>query len=276
MKESATAEVATAKVPSNAPSEEWSKTFGGADYDCPNSVQQTSDGGYIFAGETSSCGAGSVDLWLVKTDPVGNKVWDKTFGGAHDDGARSVQKTSDGEYIIAGETSSYGAGSFDFWLVKTDSARNKEWDKTFGGEDSDKAESVQQTSDAGYIIAGHSGGDAWLIKTDSAGNKEWDRTFGGAASDEARSVQQTSDGGYIIAGDTSSYGAGYADFWLVKTDSAGNEEWDKTFGGESDDKAEVVQQTSDGGYIIAGYAESYYDPYGASGGDAWLIKLAPA
>ena len=151
----------------------------------------------------------------------------------------------------------------------------EEWNKTFGGTDDDWAWSVQQTSDGGYIIAGTTEsygagyGDFWLVKTDSEGNEEWNKTFGGTYSDGARSVQQTSDGGYILAGDTFSYGAGYSDFWLVKTDSEGNKEWSKTFGGNAWDGARSVQQTSDGGYIIAGYTGSY----GAGGDDFWLVKV---
>jgi len=253
--------------------EEWSKTFGGSDYDEANSVQQTSDGGYIIAGRTNSYGAGYRDAWLIKTDSSGKEEWSKTFGGSGWDVANSVQQTSDGGYIIAGRTNSYGAGDYDAWLIKTDSSGKEKWSKTFGGSDYDEANSVQQTSDGGYIIAGRTNsygagpGDAWLIKTDSLGKEEWSKTFGGSGHDRANSVQQTSDGGYIIAGRTNSYGAGPGDAWLIKTDSEGNEEWSKTFGGSRYDGANSVQQTLDGGYIIAGYTESY----GASS-DAWLIK----
>ncbi|NIA12214.1 MAG: hypothetical protein GWP10_21475 [Nitrospiraceae bacterium] len=257
-----------------APDEEWSTTFGETGWDMAHSVQQTSDGGYILAGQTSSYGSGGWDFWLVKTDSNGNKVWDKTFGGSNNDGASSVQQTSDGGYILAGNTYSYGAGSGDFWLVKTDSDGNKQWNKTFGGTSRDEARSVQQTSDGGYILAGYTysygavGQDFWLVKTDSDGNKVWDKTFGGSMHDGASSVQPTSDGGYIITGTTESYGSGGWDFWLVKTDSNGNKVWDKTFGGTNDDFAESVQQTSDDGYILAG--ETY--SYGAGYSDFWLVK----
>ena len=254
-----------------APEEEWGKTFGGTDYDRSYSVQQTSDGGYIIAGTTESYGAGNGDFWLVKTDSNGNKQWDKTFGGTNIDGASSVQQTSDGGYILAGYTGSYGAGNFDFWLVKTDSEGNKEWDRTFGGTSRDEAYSVQQTSDGGYIITGSTeigGYDFWLVKTDSNGNKQWNATFGGISWDVAHSVQQTSDGGYIFAGYTGSYGAGFTDAWLVKTDSEGHKVWDKTFGGANTDSADSVQQTSDGGYILAGNTYSY----GAGRSDFWLVK----
>ena len=257
-----------------APEVEWDKTFGGSDSDCVYSVQQTFDGGYIVTGFTFSFGAGGFDFWLIKTDSNGNELWNKTFGGSDSDYAWSVQQTSDKGYIVAGATESFGAGDDDFWLIKTDSNGNKEWDKTFGGSNDDCAFSVQQTSDNGYILAGFTdsfgagGRDSWLIKTDQNGNKEWDKTFGGSNNDHAHSIQMTSDNGYIIAGYTESFGAGNEDFWLIKTDSNGDKEWDKTFGGPDYDWAHSVQQTSDRGYIVAGYTESF----GAGNEDFWLIK----
>ena len=267
------------KTDSNG-NKEWDKTFGGPRSDSAHSVQQTSDRGYIVAGQTQSFGAGNYDFWLIKTDSNGNKEWDKTFGGSNNDNARSVQQTSDGGYIVDGYTESFGAGKSDFWLIKTDSNGNKEWDKTFGGSSYDWACSVQQTFDEGYIVAGSTksfgaGGDDfhdfWLIKTDSNGNKEWDKTFGGSSYDRAYSVQQTFDRGYIVAGETSPSRAEDYDFWLIKTDSNGNKEWDKTLGGSNYDSARSVQQTSDGGYIVAGITHSFGAGYGNA--DFWLIKL---
>ena len=184
-------------------------------------MQQTSDGGFILAGET---GVNS-NFWLVKTDAAGNKEWERIFGGPRDgDVAYAVQQTSDGGFIIVGRDVGTGRwGDADFWLIKTDVAGNKEWDRIFGGIGRDVAHAVQQTSDGGFIIAGFTWSfgvarsiDFWLVKTDATGNKEWSRTFGGVKSDRAHSVQQTSDGGYIIAGETSSFGAGGVDFWLIK------------------------------------------------------------
>jgi predicted secreted protein len=259
------------------PKLKWSKTFGGTSDDAGCSVRQTSDGGYVVVGYTSSYGAGGDDVWLIKTDSNGDEAWDRTFGETSDDMGVSFQQTSDGGYVIAGYTSSYGAGGDDVWVIKTDSDGNEAWDKTFGGTSDDNGVSVQQTSDGGYVIAGYTSsygagaGDVWLIKTDSNGNEAWDKTFGGASEDAAWSVQKTSDSGYVIAGYTSSYGAGGDDVWLIKTDSNGNEAWDKTFGGTPFDNGMSVQQTSDGGYVIAGSTSSY----GAGGSDVWLIKLGP-
>jgi hypothetical protein len=235
-----------------------------------NAFQQTSDGGYIFTGEASPYEAGeaSIDVWLAKTDALGNKEWERTFGGSHSDRGFSVQQTQDGGYIIAGEawSSSYYQGMHkDAWLIKTDASGNKEWDKTFDG--TQVAWSVQQMQDGGYIIAGQAGDDVWLTKTDASGNRLWDKTFGGSEHEESRSVQQTQDGGYIIAGDTMARLTIDRDIWLIKTDASGNKQWDRTFGGSDWDWATSVQQTSDGGYIVAGTR-------GTSGqSDVWLIKM---
>jgi hypothetical protein len=253
----------------------WDKTFGGSNSDLAFAVQQTSDGGYILAGITYSYGAGCGDAWLIKTDSDGNKIWDKIFGGVYDDYAFAVQQTDDGGYILAGGTNSYLIGYENAWLIKTDSEGNKVWDKIFGGSNFTLAFAVQQTSDGGFVLAGvnntpqvSSYGNAWLTKTDSNGNMVWEKTFGGSKDGRAQSVQQTNDGGYILAGYTNSYGAGYYDVWLIKTDKNGNKVWDKTFGGIDGEYANAVQQTSDGGYILAGYTDSY----GSGGYDAWLIK----
>ena len=204
------------------PEEEWNMTFGGTDHDTTKSVQQATDGGYILAGGTHSYGAGLSDIWLVKTDSNGNEQWKQTFGGTGWDEAWSVQQTSDGGYILAGRTDSYGAGSYDFWLVKNDSNGNELWNQTLGGTSGDSAFSVQQTTGGGYILAGRTRSygagqsDFWLLKTDSNGIELWNRTFGGIDEDYAYSVQPTADDGYVIAGSTRSYGAGFCDFWMIK------------------------------------------------------------
>ena len=255
--------------------EQWNRTFGGSGWDVGFSVAQTSDGGYIVAGYTRSYGAGGNDVWLIKTNSEGNRQWSRTFGGSDWDGAYCVAQTSDGGYIVAGYTRSYDAGADDAWLIKTDSEGNEQWNRVFDGSGWDGAYSVEQTTDGGYILTGWRGSyigrhqnDIWLIKTDSEGNEQWNRVFGGLLLDVGRCVRQTSDGGYIVIGKTWSYGAGCYDVWLIKTDSEGNKQWNRTFGGSEWDVGNCVAQTSDGGYIIAGRTTSY----GAGAGDAWLIK----
>jgi hypothetical protein len=250
----------------------FAKTYGGTLDDYPSSVQQTSGGGYIVAGYTNSFGAGGSDIFLIKTYANGNVIWAKTYGGTGADSVYSVQQTSDGGYIVAGITRSFGAGGSDIFLIKTDANGNVIWAKTYGGTGNDVASSVQQTSDGGYIVAGRTNSfgagyyDIFLVKTDTNGNVIWAKTYGGIYSDYAHSVQQTSDGGYIVAGYTWSFGAGWSDIFLIKTDADGNIIWAKTYGGTDYDWAYSVQQTSDGGYIVTGRTLSF------GPGDIFLIK----
>jgi hypothetical protein len=255
--------------------QQWYKNFGGISGDDGYSIQVTSDCGYIIVGETYSFGAGESDVYLIKTDGNGNQQWYKTFGGSAEDYGYSVQQTSDGGYIIAGTTESFGAGFFsDVYLIKTDMDGNQLWYKTFGEIGWDEGYSVQLASDGGYIIVGYTESfgvgdpDVYLIKTDANGNQQWYKTFGGSDSDDGSSVQQILDDGYIIVGTTYSFGAGRSDVYLIKTDGNGNQLWYKTFGGSDDDHGNSVQQTSDGGFIITGWTESY----GAGGLDVDLIK----
>ncbi|HTW90950.1 MAG TPA: hypothetical protein VMH22_04510 [bacterium] len=256
----------------------WTRTYGAAGTEWGGPVALTSDGGYIVAGYTDSYGAGGGDIWLIKTDSGGNKLWDKTFGGPAQDIAREILPTADGGYIIVGNTLSYGAGVTDVWLIKTDSAGNKLWDMTYGGTKIDKGCAAQPTTDGGYIVAaatesfGAGNYDVWLIKTDANGNELWDKTIGGAGYDAPNEILVTADGGYVVVGETESYGAGGYDVWLVKTDADGNKIWDRTFGGAKNDDGQSVAPTSDGGYIVAAYSASY----GAGGFDAWLIKTDAA
>jgi len=250
----------------------WSRTFGGSNGEACQSVQQTSDGGYIMAGLTYSFGAGNSDFWLVKTNADGQGLWSRTFGGASFDYCFSVQQTSDGGYILVGYTESFGAGSKDFWLVKTDAGGDSLWSRTFGGLSSDECHSVQQTSEGGYILAGYSYSfgagltDFYLLKTDANGNQLWSRTFGGSGYEECAAVQQTSDGGYILGGLA---GVSSWDFWLVKTDANGDSVWSRTFGGPNSDQCYCIQQTSDGGYILGGYTLSF----GAGCSDVYLVRI---
>jgi hypothetical protein len=252
----------------------WTRTYGGTDDDRGYSAQQTSDGGYIIAGFSEFLGAEWYDVYFIKTDANGDTAWTRTCGGTGVDAGRSVQQTSDGGYIIAGYTESFGAGNLDVYLIKTDASGDILWTGTYGGTGDDGGLSVQQASDGGYIIAGYTssfgvgGRDVYLIKTSVSGDTVWTRTYGGTGDDGGLSVRQASDGGYIIAGFTEPFGAGNLDVYLIKTDASGDTLWTKTYGGTNNDYGSSVQQTSDGGYIIAGYTESF----GAGNLDVYLIK----
>jgi len=247
---------------------------GSTDGDSARSVAQTSDSGYIVGGSTYY-GSGSKDLLLVKFDSSGVEQWSKAVGGVGLDEGLSVAHTSDGGYVMVGDTLGYGAGSFDILLVKFDSSGTNQWAKTIGDEYSNYGHSVVQTSDSGYIVTGYTtryGGlirDVLLIKLSSSGTKQWVKTIGDSDDDEGFSVIQTSDGGYVVAGQTSSYSVGADDFLLVKFDSSGNEQWTKTVGGASDDRALSVAQTSDEGYVVTGFTRNY----DAEGTDILLVKF---
>ena len=234
------------------------------------SVQQTSDGGYIVAGYNAPAQSSITrnDIYVIKTNSSGDTIWSKTYGGTDNDEGNSVRQTTDGGYIIAGYTRSFGAGSYDVYVIKTNASGDTLWTRTYGGTGDDYGYSVQQTSDGGYIVAGQTssfgagGYDVWVIKTNASGDTLWTRTYGGTGDDYGHSVQQTSDGGYIIGGYTTSFGAGSADVYLIKTDASGDTLWTRTCGGTWDDFGYSVRQTSDKGYIVAG----------ASNQDVYLIR----
>ncbi|MFA5034023.1 MAG: T9SS type A sorting domain-containing protein [bacterium] len=244
----------------------WTKTYGGNKDDGGNSVQQTTDNGYIVAGGTWSYGTSGPDVYLIKTNSSGDTLWKRIYGGNNGDYGRSVQQTNDGGYIVAGWTYSYGAGAGDFYLVKTNSTGDTMWTRTYGGTGNDGGYAVQQTKDSGYIISGMTGSygagapiytNVYLVKTNSMGDTLWTRAYGGNNNDGSYSVQQTSDGGYIVAGYTNSYGIGGTNVYLIKTNSSGDSLWTRVYGGTSTDGSYSVQQTTDNGYIVAGITSSY-------------------
>ncbi len=251
----------------------WTKTYGYAGDEYGFSVQQTTGGGYIVAGTTSSFGAGGNDVFLLKTNAQGSRLWFLPYGGAGNEEGYAVQQTSDSGYVIAGTTNSFGAGGYDVYLIKTNASGGTLWTRTYGGAGDEYGFSVQQTSDGGYLIAGetYSFGDSnqvYFIKTNALGDTLWTRTYGGTCGEYGISARQTSDSGYIIAGYTESFGAGGSDVYLIKANASGDTLWTRTFGWKSDDYGRSVQQTSDGGYIIAGETHSF----GPGGWDVYLIK----
>ena len=236
---------------------EWQKTYRGSNV---SSIQQTRDGGYVIADTESK--SGSSEFLILKLSSDGEIEWQKTYGGSEQERASSIQQTSDGGYIVAG-TSSWSGEWGDtriqyIWILKLSSEGDIEWQKAYGGNWGDSVSFIQQTGEGGYIVAGttnYSGAgqdDIWIFKLSSEGEIEWQKTYGGTSYDEAHSVQLTNDGGYIVAGKTESFGAGEDDIWILKLSSEGEIEWQKTYGGSGSDSASSIQQTSDGGYIVAG------------------------
>jgi hypothetical protein len=236
----------------------FERTYGGDSLDMAWCVRQTTDRGFIIAGCTCSFGTGDADVYLIKTDSLGEVLWEKSYRNDGWDEAYCIQQTMDGGFIVTGYAAN-GLQRADVWLAKTDSMGDTTWSRMYGSPLDDGGSFVQQTPDRGYIVVGDwnhfmaPSGDMYAIKTDSSGHLLWDRTYGGADVDAANFVQRTQDGGFILAGETASFGAGKYDMYLVKTDSLGNPLWDTTYGGNQDDRALSAQQTSDGGYILAGY-----------------------
>lgn len=253
----------------------WSKTYSGATAvdGWPYFVIKTGDGGYAIAGRTAISGPGSFAFRLIKTDSAGNIQWDKTYDGPSL--LLNVIQTKDGGFALVGSADSYNTA----WIIKTDANGCIQWSKTYGGGSLDLPFSIIETDD-GYAFAGYTksygagGWDMWLVKIDITGNLQWSKTFGGSpgttrGDDGARCLIQTSDGGYLLAGDTWSFAARLADFWIVKTDACGTEQWSKTYDGKGWDGATSVVQTCDGGYAVAGFTA-----YGELGPneDFWLVR----
>jgi len=246
----------------------WQKTYGGTNIDQAFALARTSDGGYVVAGRTASFGAGWDDVWVLKLDGQGNVVWQKTYGGTGDDGAYALAPTSDGGYVVAGYTRSFGGGA---WVLKLDGQGNVVWQKT---SSLDEARAIIPTSDGGYVVAGKTyywAGryNVWVLKLDGQGNVQWQKNYGGTDDDEAYAIAPTSDGGYVVAGWTKSFGAGSKDVWVLKLDGQGNVQWQKTYGGTGDDEARAIAPTSGGGYVVAGWTKSF----GAGSKDVWVLKL---
>ena len=254
---------------------EWQRTYGGSAEDYAFSVEQTSDGGYITSGLTASFGSGKSDVWVLKLSSVGDVEWERAYGGSNSDYGWSIQQTSDGGYIVSGDTYSFGDGSDNGWILKLSSSGSIEWQRIYGGSDDDWLLNVQETSDGGYIACGGSSSfgagnnDAWILKLSSSGSIEWQHTYGGSDDDHVWLTRETEEGGYVAAGYTYSFGAGEDDAWILKLSSTGDIEWERAAGGGSYDYARSVDQTSDGGYIVGGTSSSF----GAGYSDFFILKL---
>jgi uncharacterized delta-60 repeat protein len=255
----------------------WAKTYGGGAEEEAWTVQQTSDGGYLVGGYTYSFGAGNTDYWVVRLAADGAVIWQRSYGGAKYDLADLVYQTCDGGYVVTGQSTSFGAGNRDMWLLKLAADGSVQWQKAYGGPGDDEAVGIEQTTDGGYIMAGETNSygagdwDVWILKLAADGAVLWQKTYGGTnlETSSADPIQQTADGGYIVTGLTRSFGAGGNDVLVFKLDTQGVVQWQKTYGGPGDDQAHSVRQTNDGGYAVAGFSGSF----GAGGLDIWVLKL---
>jgi PKD repeat protein len=265
-------------------------TGGGPSSDQAHTMVQANDGGYVTAGQTVSYGAGLNDIYVIKTNAVGTVMWTQTVGGIGNDYGRSIIKTFDGGYAIAGTTASFGAGGDDLYLVKLDAGGNVQWNKSYGGTGTDQGWEVVQTPDSGFCIAGQtasfgaSPNDFYVVRTDALGNLVWDKKVGAAGlADIAYSITNTNDGGFAVAGTayswTGSASTSSNDFYIVKLDGSGNMVWSRLVQDVNTTKypdyARSIIQTADGGYMVAGEAGQPK----VNGGFNWhylLVKLDPA
>ena len=284
---------------------DWQNCLGGSESDVSQSILQTQNGEYVVAGITNSVDGdvtnsfGEDDFWVLKLNGSGELIWQKCFGGSSEDRAYSVNETSDGGYIIAGESHSIDGdvsgnhGGGDIWVIKLDSNGVKQWAHCYGGTEDEFAYSIKQVSDGGYIVAGgtmsndgnvttnHGSVDCWIIKLESEGNLQWQKCYGGSDEDLAYSVETTTDGGYIFSGYTESDDGdvngnhGSRDGWIVKIDGSGVLLWQRCIGGSADDETACVQKTFDLGYVVAGYTNSNDGNVSGNHGynDTWIVKL---
>jgi hypothetical protein len=234
----------------------WQRTYGGSGVDVANSVAQTRDSGFIVTGYTTSRGAGHKDVYLLKTNVLGDTEWSRVYGGANDDIGWSVAQTYDGGYIIAGETYSFGAGQNDVYLIRTDASGDTQWTRTYGYSFFDAGYSVRQTLDSGFIVAGYTFGnnlyDVYLLKTNSQGDTLWTATFGDVNNDMGYCVRQTPDQAYIVTG-YHSPDQNHSDIYLVRFDATGHEVWARSCLASAHSAGYAVMQTPDG-YIVAGFS----------------------
>lgn len=253
---------------------EWQETHGSMWYDAGITVRQTSDGGYMIAGVKSAFLLGGMHIYTLKLRRDGRKEWDKFFGAGREDSPATMVQARDGGYVIAGSTSSFGAGGKDILVIKIDRKGRKEWSRTFGGEKDEVANSILQTGDNGFVVVGYTdsfgagGKDALMIKMNANGAKQWSRIFGNYLDEVAMSVYSEEDGSFLLAGFKQTLRP-YKDAFVIKVDPLGRKLWQKAYGGPYDDMVYSAVKTEDGGYLLAG--QTFLSPYGH--GDVYMIKI---
>jgi hypothetical protein len=253
----------------------WTRSYGGQAYDLAWAVLATADGGCLVAGQTASSGAGGDDVYLVRVDAAGATLWTRTYGGTGNDAANAMVAVDAGGFVIAGSTASFGNGQEDYYLLRVDSAGDTLWTRTYGGADRDFAYSLVETADEGFIVGGASlsygagNWDAYLVRTDADGIVDWTRTYGGYSSDGCHGLLACSGGGFFFTGSTHSFGAGNFDVYLVRALADGTPAWTRTYGGPGIDSGNACQPTADGGFIIAGDTSSF----GVGESDVYVLRI---
>jgi hypothetical protein len=250
----------------------WYKTYGGSDYDYGWSLVQTPDSGFIVVGATSSFSTGNQDIYVIRTNSIGDTIWTKTYGTINDDWASSLIETFDGNFVISGNSSG-------IFLIKIDISGNILWTKAFSSSSDGYNASVVQSDDGGFVIAGKiysttSIYDVVLLKTDSTGNLIWNKTFGNTWGEYASSLKKTYDGGYIIAGTNSAPSTGN-NIYIIKTDSIGDTLWTKSYQDSNINfyaENPSIELTSDSGYIVAS-SIAYFVSGNPDSMSVYLLKI---
>jgi hypothetical protein len=254
---------------------QWTKTIGGSNVEIARSIIQTTDGGYAIAGDIYDYGSTTADWFIVKTDAGGAIQWTRTINRAAYDYACSIVQTTDGGYAIAGMSATGGVFSGDIYVVKLNSAGTYQWSKTYGGTHDEVAYTIIKTTDGGLAFAGYSNSFGPynvfnFIKTDDLGNIQWNRLVGESGTgSHVYSIIQLADGSYVLAGEITPTGTGNYDMYIVKLNSSGSIIWTRTVAGTGYDMANSIIQTTDGGFVLGGYTNSY----GAGANDMYIVKL---
>ena len=255
----------------------WSRAYGGPDRESTRSLNQTVDGGYLIAGWTLSFGAGTEDMWLVRTDQNGDSLWSRTFGGESNDRCFYATYGIDGNIYSIGDTRSYGQGDKDIWLVAADDNGDSLWSQTFNGGYDDDCRWIQQLADSGFVLVGSKNmdnadnWDVWIIRTDSQSEVLWERTYGGPLSEGGEHAAILPDGGIVVVGYTYSFGVGDRDFWLLRVNAEGDSLWSRTFGSVYSDRGWGMAIAEDSGYYLCGVT----DPEGVDEANGWIVRTGP-
>lgn len=258
----------------------WQKSIGSAAGEWADHVIPARDGGFLLVGECNWA-PGNGDAWVVKLSSAGAVEWQRAFGGPDYEEFLGAVQTRDGGYLLSGYTFSFGAGGSDLWLVKVSGAGALEWQRTYGGplwEGAGYGLSVIQTRDGGYAVATAAAGtdpflpqgsDIWVLKLERNGDVDWEATYGGAGEDLASCIVETPGGGFLVLADTTSFGAGGHDFWILRLDDEGDVRWQKTYGGPWEEFAYWIHRTRNNEILVAGTSDSF----GAGDVDFWLLRL---